>query len=100
MLLAGFSVMLTSIDFYNKLGRGNIEIDNVRTNHLLSMYHNREVFEEIIPKVPFFLGHMFTQGASIFSQFGVVCFIHSCLLLGNRLASVWGMKQAATKESI
>ena len=24
----------------------------------------------------------------------------SCTLLGNRLASVWGRKQAATKESI
>ena len=25
---------------------------------------------------------------------------YSCTELGNRLASVWGMKQAATKESI
>ena len=51
----------------------------------------------------FFLCHALAQIPGIWCQLCVFCIIHqdySCTLLGNRLLSVWGMKQAATKESM
>ena len=93
-------IMLSAVKLNDDFSRGDIEIDNILSNYLLAMYHYRKILKTIIPKMPFLFCHVLAQVPGVSAESSIMCSVHSCLLLGNRLASVWGMKQAATKESM
>ncbi len=38
-----------------------IKIDNIRSDYLLAVYSVRDFFEEIIPQMPFFFGHIVSK---------------------------------------
>lgn len=52
--------MLRTIQFDYKLSIGTEKIHNVISNDLLPLEYDREFFQKIIPKVAFFLGHVFS----------------------------------------
>ena len=56
-LLACRIIVLGAIQLNDKLGAGNVEIDNGFADHLLPMHHHRKIFQKIIPKVPLFFCH-------------------------------------------
>ena len=51
--------MLGAVQFDNQLFLGDIEINDVSANDLLTMDGERECFQKIIPKVPLVSGHIF-----------------------------------------
>ena len=95
-------IVLRTIQFNNKFPFCDIEINYIRSYYLLAVNHHRQFFQKIIPQMAFFLGHISAKCFGNMIQLWIMIRIHydSWVLLGNRLASVWGRKQAATKESI
>lgn len=54
-------IVLRAIQFNHQCGGRNIEICDVISYNLLSANCHRQSFKEIIPQMPFFPGHVFTE---------------------------------------
>ena len=62
-LLSGKIVMLGAVQLDYQLFLGNVEIHDIGRNDLLAVDHNRQLFEKVIPQVPFMPGHIFAEGS-------------------------------------
>ena len=62
-LLSGKIVMLGAVQLDYQLFLGNVEIHDIGRNDLLAVDHNWQLFEKVIPQVPFMPGHIFAEGS-------------------------------------
>ena len=59
--------MLCPIQFYYQFTRWKIKINYKIANHFLTVDSLREIFQKVIPKMPFLPGHFFAEGSGIFA---------------------------------
>ena len=52
--------VLFTVNFNYRLRLGDIEINNIISNALLSFYGNRQFFQKIVPKMIFLVSHIFS----------------------------------------
>ena len=60
--------MLCSIQFYYQFTRWKIKINYKIANHFLTVDRLREIFQKVIPKMPFLPGHFFAEFLCISAQ--------------------------------
>ena len=60
-----FLIVLRTVYFHNQLRRCTIEIQNIIAKHLLSIKHDRERLQKIIPEAPFFPCHISSQSLGV-----------------------------------
>ena len=70
-----FFKVLSSVNLNHKFCRSTIEINNVRSDNFLPMYGNRKCFQKIIPEVPFFFCHFFSEFLRILFEI-IIGFAH------------------------
>jgi len=52
-----FIIMLRTVKLNDQLGNCTIEIDNILTNHFLTLDGHRQLFKEVVPEMSFFFSH-------------------------------------------
>jgi len=52
--------MLRTVNLYRQFCTADIKIDNITAKNILPFYSYIKFFEEIIPKMSFFLSHRFS----------------------------------------
>ena len=68
--------MLTTVQFDHKFYRGNIEINNIGSDRLLSVCMDSDSFEKVVPEVSLFFRHFPPQPLGVSFAGGVIQVVH------------------------
>ena len=84
--------MLGTIQFHNKMFLWAVEVHHISSKHLLAAKWRRKIFQKIVPQVPFFFCHAFSQSLCKFSHVLLRQILHlrflecSCMGINRRIS--------------